>query len=198
MSRGLLPPEGSLQRPPVVDVLPSGKHALVTDLGVAKAVSESTGKSALTSRGVALGTPAYMAPEQAAADPNTDHRADLYAVGALAYEMLTGRPPFTGTSPQAVLAAQVTQPPEPITQQRASVPAPLAALGMRSLEKKPADRLPTAAELLLQLEAMATPAAGTAPTRAVTVTSSGSAAAIRRAHPARVAALLTSAARRRD
>jgi len=176
------------------NVLLSGKHALVTDFGVAKAVSESTGKSALTSRGVALGTPAYMAPEQAAADPNTDHRADLYAVGALAYEMLTGRPPFTGTSPQAVLAAQVTQPPEPITQQRASVPVPLAALVMRCLEKKPADRWQTAEELLVQLEAMATPAAGTAPTGAVTVTSSGSEAAIRRAHPARVAALFTAAA----
>jgi tetratricopeptide (TPR) repeat protein len=175
------------------NVLLSGKHALVTDFGVAKAVSESTGKTALTSMGVALGTPAYMAPEQAAADPNTDHRADLYAVGAVAYEMLTGRPPFTGTSPQAVLAAQVTQPPEPISQQRASVPAPLAALVLRCLEKKPADRLQTADELLAQLEAMATPAAGTALTGAVPVTSSGTEAAIRRAHPGRVAALFTAA-----
>src|SRR2546426_7154596 len=82
------------------NVLLSGKHSLVTDFGVAKAVAESTGKTALTSMGVALGTPAYMAPEQAAADPSTDHRADIYAVGALGYEMLTGRPPFTGASPQ--------------------------------------------------------------------------------------------------
>src|SRR5256714_2434918 len=77
------------------NVLLSGRHALVTDFGVAKAVQESNGATALTSVGVALGTPAYMAPEQATADPHTDHRADLYAVGALAYEMLTGRPPFT-------------------------------------------------------------------------------------------------------
>jgi serine/threonine-protein kinase len=78
------------------NVLLSGNHAVVTDFGVAKAVSASTGESSLTSLGVALGTPAYMAPEQAAADPNVDHRADLYALGALAYEMLTARPPFDG------------------------------------------------------------------------------------------------------
>src|SRR6184192_3198931 len=83
------------------NVLLSGKHSLVTDFGVAKAVAESTGSTALTSMGVALGTPAYMAPEQAAGDPSTDHRADIYAVGALAYEMLAGRPPFIGPSPQS-------------------------------------------------------------------------------------------------
>jgi eukaryotic-like serine/threonine-protein kinase len=161
------------------NVLLSGKHALVTDFGVAKAVADSTGKTALTSLGVALGTPAYMAPEQAAADPQVDHRADLYAVGTLAYEMLTGRPPFTGTSPQAVLAAQITRSPEPITNERASVPPALAALVMRCLEKKPADRLQAAEELLGQLEAVATP--------------SGTEATIRRAQPVRVAALFIAA-----
>ena len=175
------------------NVLLSGKHALVTDFGVAKAVAESTGQTALTSVGVALGTPAYMAPEQAAADLQIDHRADLYAVGALAYEMLTGRPPFTGTSPQAVLAAHVNQLPEPITKQRASVPPALAALVMRCLEKKPADRLQRAEELLVQLEAMATPSGGMTPTGAVPVISSSSAAPIRRARPVRVAALFTAA-----
>ena len=75
------------------NVLLSGGHAVVTDFGVAKAVTASSGGSSLTSLGVALGTPAYMAPEQAAADPHVDHRADLYALGALAYEMLTGRRP---------------------------------------------------------------------------------------------------------
>src|SRR3989449_724831 len=69
------------------NVLLSNHHAVVTDFGVAKALSQSTGRSSLTSAGVALGTPAYMAPEQAAADPHTDHRCDLYAVGALGYEM---------------------------------------------------------------------------------------------------------------
>src|SRR5207253_742091 len=77
------------------NVLISGHHAMVTDFGVAKAISEATGRTSLTSMGVALGTPAYMAPEQATADPHVDHRADLYALGALGYEMLTGRPPRT-------------------------------------------------------------------------------------------------------
>jgi serine/threonine-protein kinase len=71
----------------------------------------SSGQSSLTSLGVALGTPAYMAPEQAAADPHVDHRADIYAVGALAYEMLTGRTPFVAPTPQALLAAHITRPP---------------------------------------------------------------------------------------
>ncbi len=92
---------------------------MVTDFGVAKAISESTGQSSLTSAGLALGTPAYMAPEQAAGDPHVDHRADIYALGALAYEMLTGRPPFVGPSPQMVLAAHVTQRPEPLSGSRA-------------------------------------------------------------------------------
>ena len=76
------------------NVLLSGRHALVTDFGVAKAVSEATGRQQLTTAGVALGTPAYMAPEQATADPGVDHRADLYAVGVLGYELLAGHPPF--------------------------------------------------------------------------------------------------------
>jgi serine/threonine-protein kinase len=148
------------------NVLLSHHHGLVADFGVAKALSEATGPSSVTSTGLALGTPAYMAPEQATADPHVDHRADIYAVGALAYEMLTGRPPFTGSSPQAVLAAQVTQTPEPITKYRPSVPQTLAALVMRCLEKRPADRFQTAEELLHLLEAMATPSAGTHPTAA--------------------------------
>src|SRR6266849_645612 len=87
------------------NVLLSGEHALVTDFGVAKAVAASGKDSTLTSLGVALGTPAYMAPEQAAGDPHVDARADLYAVGVVAYEMLAGRLPFTASSPQAMLAA---------------------------------------------------------------------------------------------
>ncbi|HKT61843.1 MAG TPA: protein kinase [Gemmatimonadales bacterium] len=152
------------------NVLVSRQHAMVTDFGVAKALESGSGEQrlgALTSLGVALGTPAYMAPEQAAADPHTDHRADIYAVGALAYEMLTGRPPFIGPSPQAILAAQVMQPPPPITDLRPTVPPMLAALVMRCLEKKPADRWQSADELLHQLESMATPSGGTAPTTAI-------------------------------
>lgn len=138
------------------NILLSGEFALVTDFGVAKAVSDATGESNLTTAGMALGTPTYMAPEQAAADPHADHRVDIYAVGAVAYEMLTGRPPFTGPNPQMVLAAHVTQQPDPVTEHRPAVPPALGALIMRCLEKKPADRWQTAAEFNHQLEAMAT------------------------------------------
>src|SRR5256885_12466493 len=110
-----------------------------------------------------------MAPEQAAADPHTDHRCDIYAVGALGYEMLTGRPPFTGATPQHVLAAQVTEAPEPVTKRRATVPAALAALVMRGPEKAPAHPWQTAAELLPQPAALATPSRGPTPPRAGTV-----------------------------
>ncbi len=146
------------------NVMLSGRHALVTDFGVAKAVSEATGREGLTTAGMALGTPAYMAPEQASADPHIDHRADIYAVGALAYELLTGRPPFTATTPQAILAAHVTEPAEPVTKHRETVPPALESLVMRCLEKKPADRWQSAAELLQQLEALGTPNGGVTPT----------------------------------
>src|SRR5690349_2066958 len=168
------------------NVLFSGKHALVADFGVAKAVASSAGATALTSLGMALGTPAYMAPEQAAGDPNVDHRADLYAVGVVGYEMLAGRPPFSGMSPQGLLAAQVTATPDPLTRHRDSVPPALAELVMRCLAKHPADRPQSADELVSQLEDMATPTAGTTPALA--------AAAIRRAQPGRIAVLLVLAA----
>ena len=154
------------------NVLLAGRHAVVTDFGVAKAVSESTGESALTSIGVALGTPSYMAPEQAAADPHVDHRADIYALGAMGYELLTGRPPFSGT-PQAILAAHVTQAADPITTRRPSVPPAVAALISRCLEKKAADRWQSAAELHQQLELMATPSGGAQPTTAVPAATTG-------------------------
>lgn len=168
------------------NVLLSGKHALVTDFGVSKAVGASSGGS-LTSLGVALGTPAYMAPEQAAADPHVDHRADLYALGVLGYEMLTGRPPFIGPTPQATLAAQVTQIPQPVTAQRPVVSAALNALVMRCLEKHPADRWQSGNEVLQQLEAMATPSDGMTPTGEPLPLSSGTRTALRRTHPLPVA-----------
>jgi serine/threonine-protein kinase len=145
------------------NVLLTGHHAVVTDFGVAKAVSEATGRQQLTTAGVALGTPAYMAPEQAAADSHIDHRADIYAVGALAYELLTGRPPFTGATSQEILSAHVTRAPEPITKHRDAVPPALAQVVMRCLEKKPADRWQNVEELLPHFEAFATPGAGVTP-----------------------------------
>lgn len=138
------------------NILISGQHALVTDFGIAKAISASASNATLTSSGLAIGTPSYMAPEQVAGDESTDHRADLYAVGCLAYELLTGRPPFTGTSAQAVIAAQLTQVPEPVSRHRSGIPPRLADLVMRCLEKHPADRPQTAAEVLGALEMLTT------------------------------------------
>jgi serine/threonine protein kinase len=122
------------------NVMLSGRHALVTDFGVAKAVSEATGRQNLTTAGIALGTPTYMAPEQAVADPQLDHRVDIYAAGVMGYEMLCGSPPFSGRSPQEVLAAQVTQAPEALGKRREAVPPTLEAVIMKCLEKRPADR----------------------------------------------------------
>ena len=146
------------------NVMLSGRHALVTDFGVAKAVSEATGRDKLTTVGVALGTPTYMAPEQAAADPHIDHRADIYAVGAVAYELLTGRPPFLGTTPQMILSAHLADTPEPVTKYREAVPPALEQLVLKCLEKNPADRWQSAEELLPYLEALATPSGGVTPT----------------------------------
>jgi serine/threonine-protein kinase len=146
------------------NILLTGPHALVADFGVAKAISAATNPgSSLTSLGVALGTPAYMAPEQAMADPSADHRADLYAVGAVGYEMLTGHQVFSARSPQAMLAAHASETPEPLAKRRATVPPLLAALIMRALEKRPADRPQSAAEMLGQLESAVTPSGATTP-----------------------------------
>src|SRR5206468_1183846 len=139
------------------NVLLSGHHAVVADFGVAKAVSQAKTESGLTSVGVALGTPAYMAPEQAAGDPNIDARADIYAFGAMAYEMLTGRPPFAGMAPHQMLAAHVTEPVVPITDHRPTLPPALANLVMACLAKNPADRPQRAEELMGALEGIATP-----------------------------------------
>jgi len=155
------------------NVMLSGRHALVTDFGVAKAVSAASGSQKLTTEGVALGTPAYMAPEQAAADPHIDHRADIYAIGAVAYELLTGRPPFTGNTQQEILAAHVTQAPDPVTKFRESVSPQLEQLVMKCLEKKAADRWQSAEELLPRLEAIATPSGGTTPTAMAPTSSNG-------------------------
>ena len=145
------------------NILLSGRHAMVMDFGVAKAVTESTGAHHLTSIGVALGTPAYMAPEQATADPQMDGRVDIYALGVLAYEMLTGQPPFHGLNPQQTLAAHVTQAPTPLSQRRPGLSPVLEGVVMRCLEKRPADRFQTADELVTALEPLTTPSGGTTP-----------------------------------
>jgi serine/threonine-protein kinase len=136
------------------NVLVSGDHALVTDFGVAKAMSDAAPSGALTSVGIALGTPAYMAPEQGAGDPSTDHRADIYAFGVLAYEVLAGQPPFAGRAAAALIAAHATEAPTPLARVRPSIDGRLAALMMHCLEKRPADRPQTAREIVRELDAM--------------------------------------------
>jgi tetratricopeptide (TPR) repeat protein/tRNA A-37 threonylcarbamoyl transferase component Bud32 len=141
------------------NVLLAGGSATVADFGIAKAISAARTAgdaghdgAALTQLGTALGTPAYMAPEQAAGDPSTDHRADLYAFGIMAYEMLAGRAPFTGLTPQRMLAAHMSERPVTIAQLRADVPPALAELVMRCVEKE-ADRRPQeAADIVRYLE----------------------------------------------
>lgn len=136
------------------NILLSGRHASVMDFGIAKALSQATGSHALTTAGLTLGTPAYMAPEQVAADPAIDHRADIYALGVTAYEMLAGKPPFTGASPQQVLSAHVTEAPAPIGHIRQDTPPALAQAVMRCLAKQPVDRWQSAEEILPILETL--------------------------------------------
>lgn len=136
------------------NVLMQGAHALVTDFGVSKAISASMPQSGYTSAGMAIGTPAYMAPEQIAADPAADHRMDLYALGLLGYELLTGKVPFKESSPQQTMAAQLTRDPEPVERSRPDVPAALRQLLSHLLQKAPADRPASASEVVAVLDAI--------------------------------------------
>ncbi|MFI5245577.1 MAG: protein kinase, partial [Gemmatimonadales bacterium] len=147
------------------NVLLSHGAAVVTDFGIAKAVSAArtmSGGGTLTQAGTSIGTPAYMAPEQVAGDPNVDHRADLYAWGCLAYEVFTGAPPFVRDTPQRVLAAHLSEQPAPIASGRADLPLSLANLVMRCLAKDPAQRPASADEILRDLDAAFTPGATSA------------------------------------
>ena len=139
---------------------------MVTDFGIAKALTAATGdgQSGLTTLGVVMGTPAYMAPEQAVGDPATDHRADIYAFGCMAYEVLTGAPPFTAGTAVALIGAHAIDKPEPVSRRRPEIPAALAELVMRCLAKQPADRPQSAAEVLQVLDDL--PARARSPRRA--------------------------------
>jgi|SoiMethySBSTD1v2_1073268.scaffolds.fasta_scaffold151558_2 eukaryotic-like serine/threonine-protein kinase len=137
------------------NILLSGDAATVTDFGVAKAIVASRKPGAaerppsMTGEGITIGTPLYMAPEQAVADPTVNHRADLYALGAVAYEMLVGTPPFGGRSAAAVLAAHARETPTPIERRRYDVPRELVSLIMQCLEKEP-ERRPKSGSFLVR------------------------------------------------
>jgi tetratricopeptide (TPR) repeat protein len=148
------------------NVLITGGSATVTDFGIAKAISASRTQGAgetLTQVGTSIGTPTYMSPEQAAGDPDTDHRADLYSFGCMAYELLAGRPPFVENAPRKLLAAHMGEKPKSVTEFRPDTPPALADLVMRCLAKEADDRPQSASALVQVLE---------------TVTSSGGSAAM--------------------
>jgi tetratricopeptide (TPR) repeat protein/tRNA A-37 threonylcarbamoyl transferase component Bud32 len=148
------------------NILLSGRTAVVADFGIAKAIvaaQERPAGATLTQLGTAVGTPAYMAPEQAAGDPDTDHRADIYAFGCMAYEMLAGHPPFSGLPPHKLLVAHMNEAPRDVRELRPDCPAPLAGLVMQCLAKNPAVRPADADEVLRQLDAAASLPSGAVP-----------------------------------
>ena len=150
------------------NVMLSGGSAVVLDFGVAKALAAGGARPAgdtLTGAGYAVGTPRYMAPEQAAGDPNLDHRADIYAFGVLAFEMFTGEPPFSGT-PSDVLRRHIAEEPPDIAQVKPSLPAPLVLLVRACLAKSPDERPADASALLDALDGVTTPLTGTRVARA--------------------------------
>ena len=146
------------------NILLTGDTAAVADFGIAKALLASrvgTDSAPMTDVGVAIGTPQYMAPEQAAADAGFDHRVDLYALGCVAYEVLAGEPPFGGRSGGSLIRAHIVDAPPAIATRRADVPDALAALIARCLEKDPADRPQGAHDVIAVLDNLAaTPTRG--------------------------------------
>ena len=147
------------------NVLLAGSSATVTDFGIAKAISAArTGPegSTLTMAGTSIGSPAYMAPEQAAGDPNIDHRSDIYAFGCMAYELLAGRPPFTGSSPAKLLGAHLGEAPRDVREFRADAPTALADLVMRCLAKDPDHRPSQAIDLVRVLDSVTSSGSATA------------------------------------
>jgi len=128
------------------NVMLAGGHALVADFGIALAASRSDGGTRMTETGMSLGTPHYMSPEQAMGEREITPKADIYALGCVTYEMLTGEPPFTGPTAQAIIARVMTEEPRSLTLQRRTVPPGTDAVVRKALEKLPADRYATARE----------------------------------------------------
>ena len=127
------------------NILLSGERVLLADFGLAKLL-DSADAARLTDTGLALGTPAYMSPEQGAADRRLDARSDIYALGCVLYEMLAGQPPFTGATAQSILARHAVEPMPPLRTVRGTVPAALEAAIVKAAAKVPADRFATAGD----------------------------------------------------
>jgi serine/threonine-protein kinase len=127
-------------------------HAVVADFGIARAVEQAAGTS-ITQTGLAMGTPAYMSPEQASGSDDVDGRADTYALGCVLYEMLSGETPFTGSTPQSVLAKKRSEPTPRVSVVRETVPPAVEAALTKSLAKTPADRFATAGQFAEALSA---------------------------------------------
>lgn len=146
------------------NVLLSGGSATVTDFGIAKAINaartDADPHHTLTQVGTSIGTPAYMAPEQALGDPDTDHRADIYAFGVMAYEMIAGRPPFQGNSPSKLLAAHMGEAPPHLLGMAPNTPVPLAELVMQCMEKNPDHRPQEASQVARVLDSVTTSGSG--------------------------------------
>jgi tetratricopeptide (TPR) repeat protein len=153
------------------NVLLTGGSATVTDFGIAKALSaarvEGPESPTLTAMGTSLGTPAYMAPEQAAGDPSTNHRADVYSFGCMAYELLTGQPPFAGRTPHKLFAAHMGEKPVHVTEVRVDTPPSLAEVVMRCLEKEPDNRPQEATDIARVLDSVTSSGTGQAAMPAV-------------------------------
>jgi serine/threonine-protein kinase len=133
-------------------------HAVVADFGIGKAISAATNDTTLTQTGLSVGTPAYMSPEQAVGEDIIDGRSDLYSLGCVLYELLTGEQPFTGATAQAVIAKRFVMTPPDVTTSRSSIPAPLALAVKRLLSRTPVDRYPTGAALIETLRLSTTSA----------------------------------------
>ncbi len=130
--------------------------AVVTDFGIARAITEGA-DSRLTATGIAIGTPTYMSPEQAAGEREIDGRSDLYSLGVVGYQLLVGEPPFTANSTPALLVKHLSEKPKDLGERCPDVPADLARSIMLLLEKDPADRYPSAAEFTQALESRTVP-----------------------------------------
>jgi len=144
------------------NILLSGDRAVVADFGIAHAVAEAAGDR-LTSTGLAIGTPSYMSPEQASGDRAVGPSTDLYSLGCVLFEMLAGIPPFVGATPQAVIARRLVTDAPSVRELRASVPAPLADVVARSLERAPADRFPSADAMAVALGTATIPTVAASP-----------------------------------